>query len=332
MRKLVIFCIVLGCIYSGYWFAAATGLETGAKTWLADRRSENWVADADVNVTGFPFTFETTMTGVQLADPDTGLAWTAPVFEVQAQSYSPSYITAIFADQQMLASPDEKLTLTSDDMVASVGFVPNTSLALDTSSLAIANLRVTSSKGWTSRFDTGQFMTTQSDAVPFGHHVDADLQGLVMDRALRRQLDPAGFLPEQIETMQLDMTVGFDAAWNRFAIEQARPQPTSIDLDLIRANWGELELLATGQLTIDTQGIPQGRIDVKARNWRDILGIAVQAGFVPDDIAPTVENALELLAGLSGNPNTLDVPLSFQNGNILFGPVPIGPAPRIRIR
>ena len=53
---------------------------------------------------------------------------------------------------------------------------------------------------------------------------------------------------------------------------------------------------------------------------------------------PEAMNALnptilsELMAALEGPPNTLDAPLTFENGFISFGPIPLGPAPRIVIR
>ena len=49
-------------------------------------------------------------------------------------------------------------------------------------------------------------------------------------------------------------------------------------------------------------------------------------------LAPTVERALEALAGTSGSRDTLDATLTFRNGRIFYGIIPLGPAPRLILR
>jgi hypothetical protein len=71
---------------------------------------------------------------------------------------------------------------------------------------------------------------------------------------------------------------------------------------------------------------------VKATNWREMLGVAEAAGAIPPSVRSGLERGLGFLAQLSGPADTLDVPLSFRNGRVMLGPLPIGPAPRIVIR
>ena len=89
---------------------------------------------------------------------------------------------------------------------------------------------------------------------------------------------------------------------------------------------------AAGELTIDENGVAEGEIDIRAVEWRRILDMAVSSGMLSGNFRPAIESALELVAGLSGQPDTLDAPLSFQNGFVSFGPIPLGPAPRFVIR
>jgi hypothetical protein len=132
--------------------------------------------------------------------------------------------------------------------------------------------------------------------------------------------------------MKIDARLAFDAPWDRHAIEDRRPQITAIDLSRLAARWGAMELEAAGNLSVDSEGRPEGRITMRAVNWRDMLGVAASAGWIPQELLPTAERALGLLAGFSGNPDTIDAPLSFQNGFISLGPVPLGPAPRLVLR
>ena len=63
-----------------------------------------------------------------------------------------------------------------------------------------------------------------------------------------------------------------------------------------------------------------------------MLSIAQSSGLLPESLLPTVERGLEVLAGLSGSSETIDAPLTFQNGLVKIGPIPLGPAPLIRLR
>ena len=136
----------------------------------------------------------------------------------------------------------------------------------------------------------------------------------------------------QGDGLVLDANLTFDAPWDRNAIESRRPQVTAIDLRLMQANWGQLDLWAAGQLSVDDQGRASGEITLKAKNWREMLDLARQAGWVPEPLVPSIESGLNLVAGMSGSPKTLDAPLTFKDGAVSFGPFRIGTAPKLVLR
>ena len=329
------FVVVLAALglWAGYWAVGAVVLERGLSGWLADRAAEGWVADyADLTVEGFPTRFVTVFRDLDLADPDTGVAWQAPEFRIEAASARPNRITAIWPPEQTVASPFERIAVTAGEMRAGIGFEAGTALALDTSDVVLTDMRLVSTAGWEAALAGGRLTTARAEGVENGHAVGFEAASVRPADPLRAALDPAGVLPETVETLRIAATLGFDAPWDRFAIERARPQITSVDLSELRATWGRLDLRAAGALTVDGDGVPEGRITVKATNWREMLDIARNGGLLPESLMPTAELALELLAGLSGPPDTLDAPLSFQNGLVTFGPIPLGPAPRLVIR
>ena len=53
-----------------------------------------------------------------LADPDTGLAWDAPFFQILALSYQPNKWIAVWPREQRLTTPREKFTIRAEDMRA----------------------------------------------------------------------------------------------------------------------------------------------------------------------------------------------------------------------
>jgi len=338
MRILAFVIVAAAALWGGYWYWGSSALESRAESWLEARRAEGWQADGRVNVRGFPNRFDMTLSDPVLADPDTGLAWSAPFFQVLALSYKPNHVIAVWPDTQTLQTPIERLTITSDKMRGSVIFDADSDLGLDRSVIEIDGMAVSAGRGWQADLARAQVSARRLqdeaplDASVVTYELDFDADTLRLPPEAVAALDPSRRLPEQISTLKLNGAVGFDRPWDRRAVEDRRPQPRHIRLDEVRANWGSLDLRATGEVSVDDQGIPEGRVTVKAQNWREILSLAVNAGTVPQQFAPTIENVLGMLASGTGETDTLDVPITFTGGRMMFGPIPLGMAPRLVLR
>ena len=198
--------------------------------------------------------------------------------------------------------------------------------------IVIDGLSASSTLGWDMTLAEGRFAAEKVAATESGYRIGAELTGVSPSDATRRLLDPGEVLPATIETMRLDATLRFTGPWDRRAIEVARPQITEIDLEDLSARWGEVTFRAAGSLSVDDTGTPEGRLTLRAVEWRKLLEIAIGTGLVADAFQPALEKALGLMAGLEGRPDTLDAPLTFRNGSVSLGPIPLGAAPRIVIR
>jgi hypothetical protein len=333
MRRLLVMLAVLAALLTAAWFAVARGVDGSLRAWFAARTAEGWVAEyGSLSTTGFPRRFLTRLTDVTLADPETGLAWSAPRFSFEAAAFRPNRITAEWPDRQMIASPWERIDVTSDRFDAGIAFVPGTRLAVRSLEANLESVGLASTLGWTAGFSRGALSATLQDGEEAAYRIRFEASGLRPSAELRRGLDPAGLLPEMVEGMTVLADARFDAPWDRNALETARPQVTALDIEDLRAQWGGIDVRAAGSLTVAPGGVPEGRITVKITNWRDLLRVAGNAGLFPEPLMPTIERAFEVLAGLSGPPDTLDAPLTFANGIVSFGPIPLGPAPRLVIR
>lgn len=332
MRKLLGLVIAAAVLWGGWWFVGSRGLEQAFSTWFEARRAEGWQAEySDLKVAGFPNRFDTTFNDLRLADPDTGLAWEAPFFQILALSYKPHHVIAAWPDTQLIATPREKITVTADKMLGSIVFKPGTALELDRSAIELKEFKLTSDKGWWVLFPVANFATRTVPMRENAHEVSFLSNKMRPSADLVETLEVAG-LPEEFQALHLDAELVFDAPWDRMAIEAARPQLTALNLSMLEAEWGDLQLQAAGKLTVDGMGVPSGKITIRATNWRDMLHIAVATGALPQGVADTLESGLAALAGLSGNPKTLDVPLTFRDARISLGPIPLGPAPLLVIR
>jgi len=335
VKRLLVIIIVAASLWAGYWFVGSASLKSAFAAWFESRRAEGWAADySDLTVQGFPNRFDTGFANLSLADPETGLAWQAPFFQILALTYRPNHVIAVWPDQQLVATPDQKYDVSSADMRASLILNPGTALEVQRSTLTASALEV-HPQGTRDGTRT-EALTLAAERVPAeeapAYRLGLSADGFAPALPWKVKIDPKGTLPETLDALSADLAVEFDKPWDRTAIEEARPQPRKVKLRLAQAKWGRLELQAAGAVTVDAQGWPSGEVTIKARNWREILQLAVASGALTEGLAGTIEDALSLISQLAGNPKTLDIPLQFRNERAFLGPVPLGPAPNLRLR
>lgn len=333
MRALLAVILLAAGLWSAYWVIGSRSTLAAFESWLNARRAEGWVAEAGtLGVQGFPNRFDVVAGDLILADPATGLAWEAPRFQIDALSYRPNHVIAVWPESQRIATPQEKFRLESRDMRASLVIAPDTALAPRRMTLTAEFLRITPE----ARPEETTALTTLSLAAErlegAEYRLGLRAEGLTLAAPSRARLDPEGRLPDRIKGFSADVTATFDKPWDRTAIERARPQPTRLRVQLAEGRWGDLHLQAAGTVEVDRNGWPEGEVMLKARNWREIVTLMRAAGALPEGLASSVERGLGMMARLAGNPETLDIPLGFGSGRMWLGPVPLGRAPRLRLR
>lgn len=333
MKRLLIFIVIAGLGWSAYWYAAMTGTRSGFEAWFAARRAEGWQAEyTDLAIRGFPNRVDATFEGPALADPDSGLAWSAPFFQIFALSYRPNHVIAVWPETQRLATPLAHYDIASKDMRASLVMDTAATLPLERMNFVAGAMAITPDDGAITTLDGMQAAVTRLPGAVSDYRFAINADGLTPALPDRVGLRTGGALPQRLDALRADLEVGFDAPWDISALSEARPQPRQIRLRLAEARWGRLELKLAGTLDVDHSGRPSGRLTVKAQNWRDILTLARDLGWIGSGWGERLEQGLSLVAQLSGNPETLDIPLDFTAGRVSLGPVPLGPAPVLRLR
>jgi hypothetical protein len=331
MKRLLAIVILAALAWSGYWVFMAETRERLLEGWLAERRAEGWVADVtDLHVSGFPNRIDTFMTGLALADPDEGWRWNAEGFQILSMSWKPHHLIAVWPGEQVIGSPYETIRMTGETLRGSVIFRPTPRLELDRTSIEIGGLRLAGDLGWEARIDAATLATRQvPDAGEHAHQIAFNATGLVPPNAWSERIPGSRALPREMETLKLDVVVDFDRPWDRAAVETKNPAITAIELHDATAVWGDLSLRAQGRLETDAQGFAEGEITLRARNWRQMLSIAEQSEAISSDLAGAMRGGLDLIAMLSGDRDTIEVPLDFRDGRTYLGPIPVGAAPRL---
>ncbi|OWU84158.1 hypothetical protein ATO6_13955 [Oceanicola sp. 22II-s10i] len=331
MKKLLALVLILALGWSAYWVIGSRSAKGAFEGWFADRRAEGWQADyADLSVRGFPNRFDTTFTDLAIADPATGWAWEAPFFQLLALSYQPTRVIAVFPPESTVATPIERLAVTAGDLKASLSLSPAPRLPLERATFVGSDITVGGEAG--ASVGTLRLATELKAETEATYRYGVLTEGVTVPDVLLSRLAQGISLPPVLTRLELDMDTAFDRPWDLDALERARPQPQQIVLRKAEGVWGELQLAATGTLDIDALGQPEGEIAIKAERWREMLGVAVNAGVLPGGVADQVEKGLSFLANLTGRPDSLNVTLTFSGGRVYLGPVPLGPAPIIRLR
>lgn len=334
MLRLIRIGIVLALLWSGYWFVAGYSLRSGIEEWFDARRTEGWQADyAELSTSGFPARHLTRLDHPALADPATGAAWSADWLSFDSPAVWPGHQTLrVAATPQRFSYFDQTVEVTMQEARADLRLHPGLALEVEQMALTSGPWTVDGPDGPVMQASSLTLSADQDPDEPARYALVAEANDFTPGTGLREKLQRATSLPQEFTAAKIQMAVTFDRPWDRTALEDRRPQPRQIDLALAEMEWGALRLFATGSLTVDERGIPEGEIAVKAENWKDMLAMARAAGAVPEQAVGAIEQVLGLLAGISGNPNALDAELSFRGGMMRLGPLPVGPAPRIVLR
>ena len=332
MKRLTFIVIFAALLWSGFWVWSASSQKSAISRWFDARRAEGWAADySDLQIFGFPNRLDTTLTNPRLGDPDSGLFWEAPFLQLLRLTYNPSHLIAVWSDNQSFATPYQSVQVTSTDMRASLKFSDVASWSPYRLILVAEGLGITSDQNWDLSADTAQISLEQVEDQPTAYRLALDARGV--EGALPGWIDitgPEGQEPG-IDRLTADIEVSLTEPLTRLAIEDSRPQPHSLHLKLAEATWAGLNLAAAGQLEVSASGTPNGTLTLKVRNWRDMLARERQTGRLSKLALDQIDFTLTLISGLSGNPETLDLPFDFANGKVWLGPLMIGNSPRIVI-
>lgn len=331
MKRAAALILLLAGLWAGWWPVAAHLEARATERWLEARRAEGWQAEwSAIDVSGFPLAYRRVIRDPALADPETGWAWRADRVTL-ARPRHPELtqpgLEVILPPEQSLQSPRQRISIAAGTMAATL-VVKGPEDRLARGEIRLAELQARSDADWAARLDEGRLEAVADTEAPEVVDLKLTAAGLALPAG---GLRPALAGEEAVERLQAEARVRFDRPWSLAALEEARPQPRHLDITEAALRWGRLELRVAGALAIDAEGVPEGELLLKATNWRALLEAARVTGALSEGLAGALEGALTLASRLAGSPETLDIPLRFASGRMRLGPVPIGPAPTLRL-
>ncbi|WP_296425540.1 DUF2125 domain-containing protein [Yoonia sp.] len=330
MRRLTFLVGLLAALYSGYWVLGAFAVKQGAATQISAAQRDGWgVAYRDLQLRGFPSRFDTTASDLVLTSPDGLWSWAAPFVQVFALSYRPNRVIVAFPNDQTLRFGDQNMRITGDRLRASAGVAANTDLSFDAVTLDAAATTVVSDFGWTAGLDRAIAAMRAKPGAGNSYDIYVDADQLTLPATALHRIDPQARLPQTITRIALDSTVTLDRALDRHAFDGQNSLPVAqrVVLNSFVLDWGDLGVRADGAVDIDALGVLNGRVTVRTAQWREIIALLVSAGAIDPGVAPTVVN---VVATMAPDGQMLELPIMFRDGFVWVGPLPVGPAPRLR--
>ncbi|MEZ0467406.1 DUF2125 domain-containing protein [Phaeobacter sp. SYSU ZJ3003] len=324
--------VAAGLVWSLYWAASAWGLRSGIAQWFGEQERQGWLAEyAALESSGFPTAHRTRILHPTLADPGTGAAWSADWISLYSLPLKPQEVTLQFPPApQRLSHYDKTAVLQAADLQADLQLAPGSAMSLERMSLQAAEWKISrAGKVLLSAPAFSLDMTRTGDTESY--RISARAETLTPRGRLQRMLISAEELPPSLTDVTLAADVLFDTAWDRRVLELRRPQPRRITLTQAEAHWGTLALRANGSVDVDEAGRMSGKVDIRAENWRGLLRLAERSGLLPARLRSGTERILGLLAQMHGREQDLDIALSFSDGQMFLGPLPLGTAPRITL-
>ena len=323
MRILATLLILLALGWGGAWLVGARMIERSAETWFAEQELAGMVADFEaLSVGGFPMRMELEVERVRLGDPRLATGWELPGLTAGWQATAPGRLQMALEGGHRLVVAGEMLELDAATLAGHVQ-IGGRALALREVALEAASVRLAAASPELggAALDRLDLRLEARPAAPQRLELALSLRGLVLEG-----LDGGPATPLD----RLDMTgqLLLDAPLDRHAVRP--PQPVALIVEAGTLVWGETRGRAEGRLDIDADGRPEGRIELEVTAWRPLLELAVALGTLEPELAPTWERVLETLEEADDRPGVLSMPLVYRAGRVSLGPLPLGPAPRLR--
>ena len=138
MIRLLKILIVIGLLWSGYWYGAGHLLRLGIERWFSAQEARGWQAEyAGLSTSGYPLRHINMLTSPALADPGSGIAWQADWLMLESPAIWPGRQTLRFAPTpQRLSHFDRTAVIEAQDMAAGLHLHPGIALELAQLSLS----------------------------------------------------------------------------------------------------------------------------------------------------------------------------------------------------
>jgi len=349
MRFRILIGLLVGLIllYVGYWFMLANKAEEKLLSQIeAERMRGAAIAYEELDVRGFPYRLEFAATNLDISrEESNGVSWRLQSPEVIVV-LQPWKLTHAIAFSRSL-----DLTLSEEDGAPSEIAVTDFKASMVTGEDFAPMRMAAEAKTLTATGpDLGDAPVSVSD--PAFHwrkpgegelvqdaHPDSDASGplepMQSEWAVRgvNLTHPAlGESPYGDVIEHFDMTLAvhgeLEANLDRGALIAWRDEGGTFELHRLSVNWGRLDLLLSGSVTLDERMRPLGAFTAEVRGYEPVIDELQKNGQIDASEAETVKSTLSTLAEKDQS-GRLTIPIALQSGRVFVGPLPVANLPPV---
>ena len=323
MRALLVVIVLAIMGWGGWWYYASQTAMGFAKEAIAAARDRGWQLDiSDLKVAGFPNRIDLTASEPTISPPDRAFTWSAPFLQAFSLSYKPWHLVTVMPPNQTLTLGDDTFSLTAKDLRSSLILTPNSDLALDRFQIVGKDLNLRGTHH--AEIESLSFATRPSIDRQLSHDIGLEIANMKVSHMLLVRL-PEGIVRDPVHRMHLDAAMTFDRPLDRHAL-QVEPKLTNILIRKYELVWDTMTLNVTGELSADAKGFAAGSLALELQGKTQGLAILRALEILEPYQMRLVESAV---AAIAPGEAPLKMTLTFSEGAVKFGPIPLGPAPRL---
>ncbi|MDE2646836.1 MAG: DUF2125 domain-containing protein [Paracoccaceae bacterium] len=309
--------------WSAYWVIGAKSIKSELSESIQKFNSGDWSIEySDAIVRGFPYRFDVTINNLTVKNKKNYLTWTLPYFQILSLSYSPKNLILVWPKEQELKTKTKTINLTSNKMLASIERTNIRSYDISKFILEVEGAIVKSSQDLVIQSKSLILAIDKLKVETAAYKFGLSSTELSIQPSDHRFYGLVGLFNTNSLNLNINADVYLDTLL-RVTKKQDYPKITKLNLKEISINSKDFILTAMGNLETDIQGSPEGDIQLKISDWKQLLSNIKKTG-----INKKIIESLRIFSILSGNQNNLTLDLTLKERKLLLGPLLLGSIPK----
>ena len=309
--------------WSAYWVIGAKSIKSELSESIQKFNSGDWSIEySDAIVRGFPYRFDVTINNLRIKNKKDYLTWTLPYFQILSLSYSPKNLILVWPKEQELKTKTKTINLTSNKMLASIERTNIRSYDISKFILEVEGAIVKSSQDLVIRSKSLILAIDKLKVETAAYKFGLRSTELSIQPSDHRFYGLVGLFNTNSLNLNINADVYLDTLMG-VTKKQDYPKITKLNLKEISINSKDFILTAMGNLETDIQGSPEGDIQLKISDWKQLLSNIKKTG-----INKKIIESLRVFSILSGNQNNLTLELTLKERKLLLGPLLLGSIPK----
>lgn len=334
--------VVLVAIYAVYWSAVSREVRAALEDFRISPQHGLIAGWGDLTVGGFPYRIEARFAAPALSAPTTpeAWAWKGEAAEVALLPHNLRHVIVNLRGKQELRYRDLSTARSSENILHTTAEgawgsyvdmpgAPFGRLAVDVENVEARHRR--GANGIDDRIDAKRLQLhlrpAPADTATDTHtaHYDIAVQGDGISLGLAQPVPILGMdirrlmaqararnLPNVERLSAVELLERWQAAGGALAIS-----------DLI-VQWGPLDMMASGELTLDAANRLQGRLDAEIADFEGLLAAMARDGLVREREARIALAGLIMVSQFQGSePGRVRLPITMNEGRLYLGPLPV---------